>query len=101
MEKLSKKKDFSFLFDQLCNALLTLKNGDELKSFLRDLCTPQELEAFVDRWHVCSLLATNQYSYREIHAKTGVSLATISRVARFLNTESHRGYITALKRLSL
>jgi TrpR-related protein YerC/YecD len=88
------------LLDNLCAALLSLKNADEATSFLKDLCTPQELQVLAERWNVCCLLATGDYSYRDIHAQTGVSLATIGRVARFLNDEPHGGYQSVLNRMN-
>ena len=82
----------------LCEALLGLKNADECKKFLKDLCTPQELSSMKERWRVCQLLARDDRSYREIHDETGVSLATIGRVARFLRDESYGGYRLILQR---
>lgn len=84
------------LLDQLCEAFLSLKDTNEMKAFLKDLCTRQELQSLAERWNVCCLLAIQMYSYRDIHDMTGVSLATIGRVARFLNDEPHRGYQCAL-----
>ncbi len=84
------------LFDNLCLAFLTLKDTREVLAFLKDLCTPQELKDLAERWNICCLLATGKYSYRDIHAQTGVSLATIGRVARFLNDEKHGGYTLVL-----
>jgi TrpR-related protein YerC/YecD len=83
----------------LYKALLQLKTPGECASFLRDLCTPSEIEAMSDRFHVARLLDQHTLSYREIHQKTGVSLATISRVARFLSQEAHHGYRLVLDRL--
>lgn len=84
---------------ELYQAILLLKTDDEVARFLRDLCTPQEISDLADRWQVCRLLEQGDLSYREIHQKTGVSLATITRVARFLKDEPHRGYITVLNRM--
>ena len=84
----------------LFSALLQLQSAAEMQRFLVDLCTPQELKALEERWRVCQLLAKNNLSYRQIHEQTGVSLTTIGRVARFLNTEPHHGYRLALQRLS-
>lgn len=83
---------------QLCNAMLLLKTEEEAFNFLKDLCTPAELVALAERWQIC--IALNQgLSYREIHAQTGASLTTISRVARFLKDEPYQGYATMLKKL--
>lgn len=87
-------------YEALCEALVSIDNVKEMNNFLRDLCTPNEYAAFVERWRVCKFLATEQYSYREIHAKTGASLTTIGRVARFLKDENNDGYATVLKKIN-
>jgi TrpR-related protein YerC/YecD len=83
----------------LYQAILQLKTVEECASFFRDLCTPAELSAMSERWRVAQLLDQQELSYREIHDKTGVSLATIGRVARFLTQESYHGYRLVLDRL--
>ncbi len=84
---------------ELFQALLLIKTPEEMHKFFKDLCTPQEIQAFAERWKVCKLLAEGSLSYREINDQTGVSLATIGRVARFLHTEPHRGYQLVLNRI--
>ena len=86
--------------DELLEALLSIKDKNEMARFLKDLCTPQELNAFVERWRVCKLLNKGDLSYREISALTGASLATITRVSRFLKDEPHHGYRSVLKKVS-
>ena len=34
----------------LCEALLTLRDGEEMRRFLRDLTTPGEMQALAERW---------------------------------------------------
>jgi TrpR-related protein YerC/YecD len=82
----------------LCEALLSLKNADEMAAFLHDLCTPAELEVLVDRWRVVPYLLEG-VAYREIHELTAVSITTIGRVARYLNQGSG-GYLAAAARAS-
>jgi TrpR-related protein YerC/YecD len=82
----------------LCIALAALKTADEVRAFLRDLCTPAEIQAMSDRWAVVEPLERS-IPYREIHRMTGVSVTTIGRVARFL-TGGHGGYTTAARRLA-
>ena len=82
--------------DALFEATVSLRNVDECRSFFRDLCTPAELQALVDRWQVVNLLEQN-LPYRQIHDLTGVSVTTIGRVARFL-ADGFGGYQTALSR---
>ena len=68
-----------------------------MKAFLKDLCTPKELKSLQERLLVARLLSEGELSYREIHARTNVSLVTITRVARFLKTEKNNGYRKAFK----
>ncbi len=68
-----------------------------MRAFLRDLCTPAEIQAMADRWAVVDYLKHDK-PYREIHKLTGVSLTTIGRVARFLIT-GNGGYEMARTRL--
>lgn len=83
----------------LCEAFLLVDTGDECRKFLLDLCTPAEISALAERWKVARLLNEGLLSYREIHDRTGVSLATITRVARFLRQEPHHGYRAVLEKL--
>ncbi len=81
----------------LLEAIACLRSPEEARAFLRDLCTPAELEALADRWAVVAPLERG-LSYREIHERTGVSITTIGRVARFL-ISGNGGYRTVLRRL--
>ena len=83
----------------LAKALTTIKTAEEMERFLVDLCTPAELRALAERWHVAQILDAGEQSYREINALTGVSTTTIGRVARFLKDEPHQGYRTVLDRM--
>lgn len=85
--------------ESLYQAILSLKNSEEMKTFLKDLCTPQEISVMTERWKVCQLLERGDLSYREINAVTGASLTTIGRVARFIKDEKNRGYQIALSRI--
>src|SRR5256714_11657677 len=92
-------RDVERLTDELCDALLTPRTREELRQLLRDLCTPAELKALAERWHVARLLDGTDLSYREISDGTGVSTTTIVRVGRFLRQESFHGYRRALDAL--
>ena len=81
---------------ELFEALLTLRNAGEFERFLDDLCTPAELRSMADRWRVVQLLEQG-LSYRIINERTGVSTATITRVARSL-TYGSGGYRMVLQR---
>jgi len=85
--------------NELYHAILALKTTEECSAFFCDLCTPAELSAITERWRVAKLLDEKKLSYRAIHEKTGVSLATIGRVARFLSQETYQGYRLILDRL--
>ena len=82
--------------DALFRAVVGLDSVAECRNFFRDLCTPAELQALVDRWQVVELLEQG-LTYRKIHDVTGVSVTTIGRVARFL-TDGFGGYRTAIDR---
>ena len=80
----------------LFEAIISLKTVEECRNFFKDLCTPAELQALVDRWQVVAYLEQG-LPYRKIHDLTGVSVTTIGRVARFLSN-GFGGYQTAIER---
>ena len=84
--------------DRLFKAILLLRGLEDCRAFFHDLCTPAELQALKDRWAVVELLAEGRLSYRQIHDRTGVSITTIGRVARYLNG-GEGGYSKVLQRL--
>lgn len=81
----------------LYTALAALRSVEECRAFLRDLCTPAEIQAMADRWSVVEHLQRN-VPYREIHRLTGVSVTTIGRVARFL-ASGNGGYEVVARRM--
>jgi len=83
----------------LHQALLSLKTEDEMRRFIIDLCTPNEIKTFVERWAIARLLDAGALNYRDIASQTGASTTTVTRVARFLKQEQHGGYKTALTRI--
>lgn len=70
--------------DFLMTAVASLATPQEARKFFEDLCTPAELESMADRWQVVPLLRKGM-PYRAIHDQTGVSVTTITRVARCLS----------------
>ncbi|PHR59860.1 MAG: TrpR like protein, YerC/YecD [Robiginitomaculum sp.] len=82
----------------LAGALHSVTTEEEMERVLVDLCTPAELRALSERWHIAKLLDANTLSYRDISTRTGASTTTIGRVARFLKEEPHQGYRTLLDR---
>jgi TrpR-related protein YerC/YecD len=83
----------------LNEALLLLKNKNEVNDFLKDLCTPAELKALEERWSVAQLLYEDNLSYRDIATKLETSTTTVTRVARFLSNEPYQGYKKILQRI--
>src|SRR3954454_12388895 len=82
--------------DDLAEALLTLRNEDEVKRFLRDLCTITELEALAHRWQIARMLEERR-PYLEIAETIRTSTATVTRVAQWLR-HGTGGYRVALDR---
>ena len=82
--------------DDLAEALLTLRNDDEVKRFLRDLCTITELEALAHRWQIARMLEERR-PYLEIAETIRTSTATVTRVAQWLR-HGTGGYRIALDR---
>jgi TrpR-related protein YerC/YecD len=82
--------------DDLASALLTMRTPDELKRFLRDLCTLSELEALTHRWQTARLVDQG-VPYHEIAHRVPTSTATVTRVAQWLR-HGAGGYQLALER---
>ena len=83
--------------DDLADALLVLRSRDEVRRFLRDLCTFPELEALAHRWQTVQLLEEG-VPYLEIAGRVPTSTATVTRVAQWLR-HGTGGYRIALDRL--
>ena len=85
------------LTDQLCEAVLLLRDTEECYQFFEDVCTISELKALAQRLEVARMLDAG-HTYDDIVARTGASTATISRVKRCLNYGAD-GYKIVLERL--
>ncbi len=85
------------LADQLCKALLSLRDMEECYAFLEDICTVSELKSLSQRLEVARML-DEQHTYDDIVSRTGASTATISRVKRCLNYGAD-GYQLVLERM--
>ena len=81
---------------KLSTALKKLNSDKDIENFLKDLCTPAEIEAMQERWEVAQLLYKGNTTYRDIASKLNTS--TVTRVARFLFKESNKGYLGLLKK---
>ena len=82
--------------DDLADALLVLRNRDEARRFLRDLCTLGELEALAHRWQIARLVDSG-CSYLDVADTVHTSTATVTRVAHWLR-HGAGGYTLALER---
>ena len=83
--------------DALYRAIVSIRDEEECRRFLEDLCTVSELKALAQRMDVAMLLDEGLI-YSEILDKTGASSATISRVNRCLHYGAG-GYQTVVARL--
>lgn len=82
---------------ELSDAILALETQEEVRDFLRDLCTISELEAMAHRWAVVQLVDEG-LPYLEIAQKTHASTTTVTRVAHWLR-HGEGGYRLALDRM--
>ncbi|MDR1008698.1 MAG: trp operon repressor [Rickettsiales bacterium] len=83
----------------LYKAFASIKSEREFDSFLRDICTPAEIKALNERFEIARLLYAGGLSQKAVADKTGASVTTVTRVARFLNDEPYNGYRAVLARL--
>ncbi len=90
----STRKDLNDLYE----AVLELDTIGECKKFFRDLCTVSELSAMSERFQAVKMIE-QKVPYREISKKTGLSTATVTRVAHWLH-HGKGGYELVLKRLT-
>lgn len=82
--------------NELYVAIASLRTTDEVRRFLRDLCTRSELEAMAHRWEVAKLLDEG-LPYLEVAKRAHASTTTVTRVAQWLRN-GEGGYRLALKR---
>jgi TrpR-related protein YerC/YecD len=82
--------------DELADAILTLRTRDEVRRFLRDLCTLPELEALTHRWETARLVDRG-VPYLEIAERVPTSTATVTRVAQWVR-HGEGGYRLVLDR---
>ena len=82
--------------DALAEVILSLHSEDEIKRFLRDLCTRAELEALAHRWLIARLLEEG-LSYLTVAERAEASTTTVTRVSQWLH-HGAGGYQVALER---
>ena len=81
----------------LCEAILQLRDEQECRAFLEDLCTIKEVGALAQRLEIARRLDRGD-SYLATVQATGASSATVSRVNRCLEYGAG-GYRMMLQRL--
>jgi TrpR-related protein YerC/YecD len=81
-------------FKALSSAMAMITTEEDMASFLRDIGTLSELQAWSERFEVAKQLAQG-ITYREIAKNTGASTTTVTRVAKFLEN-GEGGYRTVL-----
>lgn len=82
---------------ELYRVVLELKNIRECERFFRDLCTMSELTAMAERFQAAKKIDKGE-KYRNVSAETGLSTATVTRVAHWLH-HGMGGYRLILNRL--
>lgn len=83
--------------NQLAQALLKLRNIDEIKVFLKDLLSNAEQESIAARVNIAIMLDEG-IPYTQIERETGASSATIAKVSENLKY-GNDGYKLILERL--
>lgn len=83
-------------FNEVCGAFLNLKTPREVKLFLEDILTPQEIKSVTERLQIFKLLAKG-VPQREICATLNVSISKVSRGAHAWRV-SQGGVATAWRR---
>lgn len=83
--------------DELIEAIVSLRDCEECRTFLRDLCTVQELISLSQRLQVAKLLLAGE-TYESIRRQVPVSSSTITRINTALQF-GPGGYRSVLGRL--
>ena len=83
---------------ELFEAFSKLENKREIAMFFRDVATMREITEMAGRWKAAQLLEEGK-AYRFVSKKTGLSTATVTRVANW-RREGEGGYKLLLKRLN-
>jgi len=93
----SREKDREDDVDELLLALLNLDNIIEIRAFMGDLLTKDELYDFANRWKVARMLKVG-LSYKKIEKLTGVSSATIARMKKCMR-DGEGGFDAMIKKM--
>lgn len=85
-----KKKDTTIdqeSFAEISEALAAMQSPDEVRVFLREICTPGECHDIALRWRLMKMLAAG-IPQRKIAADLGVSLCKITRGSKYLKDKN-------------
>ena len=82
----------------LVTALQIIRSREEMRAFLEDLLTPEELGLFAKRLEAADML-NESIPYVLIQKETGLGSATIARVAKKLSGENG-GYRAVLEHIN-
>lgn len=82
---------------KLIGAFLAPENADEMRRFLRDIMTAEEIGELAQRLKAAQMLS-QKITYSAIIKKTGLSSTTVARVSKWLN-RGQNGYKIVLSRL--
>ena len=91
MEKNSKQNRI----DELYQLLADIRDPEEIRALLDDLCTRKEVENMAERVFAAKLLMDGN-TYNQVMAQADISSATLSRVSRCVQYGS--GYSKLLKK---
>jgi len=77
------KSIYAKSIEQLSKLLFSIKKEQELRNFLEDILTPQEIIEIGERIHLCRQLFQGK-TQREIAEDLGISVTTVNRGARMI-----------------
>ncbi len=80
----------------LSKTLLSLNTEADMLAFLRDVATLEELGSISRRWEAAQMIEQG-VPYRDIAKQTGLSTATVTRVAHWIKN-GEGGYRAALRK---
>jgi TrpR-related protein YerC/YecD len=91
---MSTKKVTDEMINGLYEVIVSIKNAEECRDLLLDLCTNKEVEQMAQRIAAAKLLMEGK-TYTQVIEETDISSATLSRVSRCV--QYGNGYIKFLK----
>ena len=91
MDKGVKEKEINELYE----LFVSIKNVEDCKDLLEDLCTYKEVEQMAERIRAAKLLMQGK-TYQEVISQTNISSATLSRISRCV--QYGKGYSKLLKK---